>query len=173
MAKAISLKLMYQNPAYAIALGFGSGLSPKAPGTAGTLLGWIIFVLFDFWFSDLTWGCVIVLSLLIGLWACQRTTAHLQLQDPGAIVWDEIVAFWIILWLITPASFGYQLAAFILFRFFDALKPGPVKWADHTFKGWGYKGAFGIMFDDLIAAFLTLLVFACWRFIILWSPFFS
>jgi phosphatidylglycerophosphatase A len=84
--------------------------------------------------------------------------------DLGAIVWDEIVAFWIILWLVMPTGFWGQLVAFALFRYFDAAKPGPVAWADKAFKGWGPRGGFGIMFDDLVAAFCTLLVIALWRF---------
>jgi len=70
---------------------------------------------------------------------------------------------WLILWLWMPAGFVGQLAAFLLFRFFDALKPGPVAWADAHFKGWGWRGAWGILFDDLVAAFCTLLVLALWR----------
>jgi len=83
--------------------------------------------------------------------------------DPGSIVWDEVVAFWLVLWLVTPTSFGGQLAAFLWFRFFDAAKPGPVRWADAQFKGFGWRGGWGILFDDLVAAFATLLVIALWR----------
>jgi phosphatidylglycerophosphatase A len=93
---------------------------------------------------------------------------HLAVADPGAIVWDEILAFWLILWLVTPASLWAQLWAFALFRFFDAAKPGPVAWADARFKvrrgqpiGWAQ--GFGILFDDLVAALCALLVVALWR----------
>jgi phosphatidylglycerophosphatase A len=78
-------------------------------------------------------------------------------------VWDEVVAFWLILWLLMPAGFVTQVLAFALFRFFDAVKPGPVGWADRVFKGGGWRGGWGILFDDLVAAFCTLLVFALWR----------
>ena len=87
----------------------------------------------------------------------------LGLADPGAIVWDEVVAFWLVLWLITPAGFWSQAVAFVLFRFFDAVKPGPVGWADRLFKhpagegAIGWREGFGILFDDLVAAFCTLL----------------
>jgi len=84
--------------------------------------------------------------------------------DPGSIVWDEIAAFWLVLWIIMPASFVGQLIAFLLFRFFDAVKFGPTAWADKTFKGFGWRGGFGIMLDDVAAAFCTLLVIAIWRF---------
>jgi phosphatidylglycerophosphatase A len=83
--------------------------------------------------------------------------------DPSAVVWDEVAAFWLVLWLVMPAGWIGQLAAFGLFRFFDAVKPGPVAWADQTFKGMGWRGGFGIMIDDLVAAFCTLLVIAAWR----------
>jgi phosphatidylglycerophosphatase A len=83
--------------------------------------------------------------------------------DPGAIVWDEIVAFWLVLWLITPCGWLAQFLAFVLFRYFDIAKPGPVRWADQTFKGFGWRGGWGILFDDFVAAFCTLLVIALWR----------
>jgi phosphatidylglycerophosphatase A len=83
--------------------------------------------------------------------------------DPGSIVWDEVAAFWLVLWLVMPAGWLGQLVAFALFRFFDAAKPGPVAWADSRFKGFGWRGGFGIMADDLVAAFCTLLVIAAWR----------
>jgi phosphatidylglycerophosphatase A len=87
----------------------------------------------------------------------------MQVQDPGAIVWDEIVAFWLILWVWMPVGFGGQCVAFVLFRFFDAVKPGPVGWADSHFHGLGWRGGWGIMFDDLVAAFCTLLCISLWQ----------
>ena len=86
------------------------------------------------------------------------------MADPGAIVWDEIVAFWLVLWLAMPMGLMGQIVAFALFRFFDAAKPGPVGWADSLFKGFGWRGGWGILFDDFVAAFCTLLVIALWRF---------
>ncbi|OIQ63659.1 phosphatidylglycerophosphatase A [mine drainage metagenome] len=95
----------------------------------------------------------------------------MRVADPGSIVWDEVVAFWLVLWLISPTGFAGQLSAFALFRFFDAVKPGPVAWADQLFHdvdptsdpaAW-YKAGWGIMLDDLVAAFCTLLVLAGWR----------
>jgi phosphatidylglycerophosphatase A len=101
--------------------------------------------------------------LLVGWWACTVSAEHMGVADPGAIVWDEVVAFWLVLWLWMPASFWAQCVAFALFRFFDAAKPGPVGWADRVFKGHGWRGGWGILFDDLVAAFCTLLVLAIWR----------
>ncbi|OYY89287.1 MAG: phosphatidylglycerophosphatase A, partial [Polaromonas sp. 28-63-22] len=95
---------------------------------------------------------------------CTVTAKNMRVADPGSIVWDEVVAFWLVLWLLAPATPGTQLAAFVLFRFFDAVKPGPVAWADQNFKGFSARGGFGIVFDDLVAAFCTLLVMALWRF---------
>lgn len=155
---------MLSHPAHCIALGFGSGLSPVAPGTAGTLWAWLSYVLLQGRLDAVQLGWLIAGSLLVGWWACTVSARNMRVADPGAIVWDEVVAFWIVLWLVMPAGFWEQLAAFALFRFFDAAKPGPVAWADKTFKGWGARGGFGIMFDDLVAAFCTLFVFALWRF---------
>jgi phosphatidylglycerophosphatase A len=110
---------------------------------------------------------LIGVSLAGGLWACTRTAQHLGAADPGAIVWDEVVAFWIILWLLMPAPWWAQFAAFALFRYFDAAKPGPVGWADRRFKllpgqAIGWRQGFGILFDDLVAAGCTLLFIALW-----------
>jgi phosphatidylglycerophosphatase A len=106
---------------------------------------------------------IILIASLVGVWACKVTAQNLGISDPGAIVWDEIVAFWLVLLVLSPASFTTQLMAFALFRFFDAVKPGPVAWADQLFKGFGWRGAFGILLDDFVAAFCTLLCFALWR----------
>ncbi len=155
---------MLSHPAHIIALGFGSGLSPKAPGTAGTLWAWLAWVVITQWLDVAQQGWLIAASLPIGWWACTVTAKNMRVMDPGNIVWDEIAAFWIVLWLTMPMGFWGQLAAFALFRFFDAVKPGPVAWADELFHGFTAKGGFGIMFDDLVAAFCTLIVIALWRF---------
>jgi phosphatidylglycerophosphatase A len=153
---------MLSHPAHAIALGFGSGLSPLAPGTVGTLWAWLVYVVAQQWLDAAAIGWVIAASLPIGWWACTLTAQHMRVLDPGHIVWDEVVAFWIILWLVMPAGWAGQAAAFVLFRFFDAVKPGPVAWADDHFQGFGWRGGFGILVDDLVAAFCTLLVIALW-----------
>lgn len=159
-----SPRFMLQHPAHVIALGFGAGLSHTAPGTVGTLWGWLIFLLLQLWFTPEQMGWLIVVSIVVGWWACTVTARHLETADPGHIVWDEIVAIWTILWLVTPTGFWGQLVAFILFRFFDAVKPQPVRWADQQFKGFGPRGGWGIIFDDLVAAFCTLLIIALWRY---------
>lgn len=151
------------HPAHLLALGFGSGLAPVAPGTWGTLWAWLVFALLQHWLTSAQLGVLIALSLPLGWWACTVTARDLHVADPSAVVWDEVVAFWLVLWVLAPASWLAQLVAFALFRFFDAAKPGPVGWADQHFKGAGWRGGFGILVDDLAAAFCTLLVVALWR----------
>jgi phosphatidylglycerophosphatase A len=167
-----SVQFMLAHPAHLIALGFGSGLSPVAPGTAGTLWAWLSFIVLQHWLSPGTIGWLIAVSIPLGWWVCTVTARNMRVLDPGSIVWDEIVAFWAVLWLVTPAGFWAQALAFGLFRYFDAAKPGPVAWADGLSHGidpatnrhaWTVAG-FGIMFDDLVAAFCALLVIALWRF---------
>ncbi|CAN5154673.1 phosphatidylglycerophosphatase A [soil metagenome] len=161
-------RFMLGHPAHWIALGFGSGLSPKAPGTVGTLWAWVAFLVLNRWLTDWQWAALIGGGSLVGWWACTATARHMATPDPGAVVWDEILAFWLILWLIMPTGFVGQLIAFGLFRYFDAAKPGPVGWADRLYKiergapiGWAQ--GWGILFDDFVAAGCTLAVIALWR----------
>ena len=165
-------KFLLAHPAHFIALGFGSGLSPVAPGTAGTLWAWLSFLLLQRWLSPAEMGWLIAASLPVGWWACTTTARSMRVLDPGSIVWDEIVAFWAVLWLVMPTGLLGQAIAFGLFRYFDAAKPGPVGWADRLAHGvdpatdrhaWSWAG-FGIMADDMVAAGCTLLVIALWRF---------
>ena len=163
-------RFLFSHPAHAIALGFGSGLAPKAPGTVGTLWAWLTFALLNPHLNDAQWALAIAAALLVGWWACTVAARDLALADPGAIVWDEIVAFWLVLWLVMPASLWGQLGAFVLFRVFDAAKPGPVAWGDERFKvrrgvPIGCARGFGILFDDLVAALVTLLVMARGRWV--------
>ncbi len=162
---------MLAHPAHSIALGFGSGLSRWAPGTVGTLWGWIAFLAMQQWLTPWQLGWAVGLAFPLGWWACSVCARDMQVLDPGSIVWDEIAAFWLVLWLVMPAGLPGQLVAFGLFRYFDAAKPGPVGWADRLFHGvnvaadplaWNKTGL-GIMLDDLVAAFCTLLVIAAWR----------
>ena len=156
-------RFMWSHPAHVLAMGFGSGLSPQAPGTVGTLWAWASYELMTLFMTTSDIGLLIALSLPVGWWACTVTAQHMQVQDPCAIVWDEIVAFWLILWLWMPVGLWGQFIAFVLFRFFDAVKPGPVGWADRHFHGLGWRGGWGIMFDDLVAAFCTLLCISLWQ----------
>ena len=159
------MRFLMHHPAHWVALGFGSGLAPRAPGTVGTLWAWAAYLVLSTWLSPWAWGWVIFAPLPLGIWACTRTAQDMGVADPGAIVWDEVVAFWLVLWLLMPAGLLMQALAFGLFRYFDAAKPGPVGWADRRFKlqpgqviGW--RQGLGILFDDLVAALCTLLVLA-------------
>jgi phosphatidylglycerophosphatase A len=166
----VNVSFLLAHPAHFIALGLGSGLSRWAPGTAGTLWAWLAFLAMQMWLSPVQIGWVVALSFPIGWWACSTCARNMRVLDPGSIVWDEVAAFWLVLWLVMPAGLLAQLIAFALFRFFDAVKPGPVAWADQLFHGvdvardphaWN-KAGLGIMIDDLVAAFCTLLVIALW-----------
>ena len=165
-------RFMLSHPAHFIAMGFGSGLSPFAPGTAGTLWAWLAFLALQPWMNDTRWAWLMLAAVPVGWWASTVTAKNMRVQDPASVVWDEIAAFWLVLWLVTPAGLWGQLAAFALFRFFDAVKPGPVAWADGLFHdvnpatdpaAWR-KAGFAIMLDDYVAAGCTLLVMAGWRF---------
>lgn len=158
-----SVGFMLSHPAHLLALGFGAGLSPLAPGTSGTLWAWLAYLAMQQWLSPQQIGYVILVSLPLGWWACTVTARHLRVCDPSAIVWDEIVCFWMVLWLLMPAGLEAQVLAFVLFRVFDAAKPGPVGWADRMFKRDGWLGGFGILIDDIVAAFCTLVVLALWK----------
>lgn len=153
---------MLAHPAHIIAQGFGSGLSRIMPGTLGTLFGWLSFnVLTSRWssvFTPANWWLIIIGGFVLGIWACAKTGRDLGVSDHGSMVWDEVIAFWLVLLFITPASWTTQLGAFLCFRFFDMVKPPPIAYFDRRF-----KGGFGVMFDDIVAAFFTLLVFAIWR----------
>ena len=145
---------VFSHPAHVVALGFGAGLAPVAPGTVGTLLGWAIGWLLG------EAGFILLAALfffLAGLWACEITGRHLGAHDHGAMVWDEVVAFLLVIAII-PSSLAWQLAAFVLFRFFDIVKPPPIRHFERR-----YGNGFGVMFDDLVAAAYTLLVLALAR----------
>jgi phosphatidylglycerophosphatase A len=157
-------RFLLAHPAHFIALGAGSGLARVAPGTSGTLWAWVAFLFMDPWLNDIGWASVIVLGFLIGWWACTVTARHMGVADSGHIVWDEVIAFWLVLWMVSPSGLLAQFAAFALFRLLDSVKVGPMAWADRHFKGFGPRGGFGILFDDILAAFCTLLLFAAWRF---------
>ena len=158
-----TVAFMMSHPAHMVALGAGSGLAPQAPGSVGSLWGWASWLVIQT-YLPVHWQLILILScLLLGWWACTVTARNMGISDPGSIVFDEIIAVWMLFFMIMPTGFWVQLTAFILFRFFDAAKPGPVAWADQLFKGFGWRGGWGIIFDDLVATFCTLLVISTWR----------
>jgi phosphatidylglycerophosphatase A len=159
-----SMRFVFSHPAHAIGVFFGVGSFPIAAGTVGTLAGWITWLFIAAWLTPVQQAWLVAASIPIGWWACSITARDLRTADPRAAVIDEVVAIWLILWVLWPVGFWGQFWAFVLFRYFDAAKPGPVGWADRVFHGKGvWLGGFGVLFDDLVAAFCTLLVFAIWR----------
>ncbi len=144
-------KFILSRPAYFIAFGFGSGLSPFAPGTAGTLAAFPIYGLLVLAaLNPVAYFALIAGLFLIGVWASHETGRALCIADYGGIVWDEIVAFLAILYF-TPPTWGWFIAAFFIFRLFDVWKPFPIRYFDTHI-----KNGFGVMFDDALAAVYSI-----------------
>jgi len=146
------LAFAYAHPAHFLALGFGVGAAPHAPGTAGTLLAFPLWWLMSA-YRPTELFLVLVLLFLAGVWACGRAARGLGEADPGAVCWDETVAFLLVLALV-PQEPAWQAAAFVLFRAFDVAKPPPARELE------GLPGGLGIMADDLCAAGWTLVILA-------------
>ncbi len=149
-----TLRFVYAHPAHCIAFAGGIGLAPFAPGTFGTLLAFPLCALLVAHADVSTQLIVFIVFFCVGAWACQVAGRALGMSDHGGMVWDETVAFVLVL-LFTPAGWAWQAFAFLLFRFFDIVKPAPIRHFDRTL-----KNGFGVMFDDLLAAGYTLLVLA-------------
>lgn len=147
-------RFAFGHPAHFIALGFGAGLSPFAPGTAGTLVAFPIWWLVGASYEPALLFGFLVFLFAAGVWACELTGRHLGVSDHGAMCWDEVVAFLLVLALV-PDDPWWQAAAFFLFRAFDVVKPPPIRQLEMRI-----KGGFGVMFDDILAAGYTLLVLA-------------
>ncbi len=145
-----------KDPIVLLATGFGSGLSPVAPGTAGTLLT-VPLVYFLQQQTLLVYALVTLFVLVTGSWVCGYAAKKLQVHDHPGIVYDEVAGFLCTMFLV-PASWYWMLAGFVLFRFFDVLKPWPISWVDKNI-----HGGFGIMLDDVIAGVVSL---ACLLFIV-------
>ena len=143
------------DPVHFLALGLGSGMSRYAPGTFGTLAALLIFWSVHVLIGPIHWLVflsLLILAALTGIYLCGKTASDLGVHDQGGIVWDEFVGFWMSMFLI-PVTWQWLLAAFVLFRFFDIVKPWPVGWADRR-----VSGGSGIMLDDLIAAGYVLII---------------
>jgi phosphatidylglycerophosphatase A len=145
------LRFLLASPAHFFALGCGAGLIPRAPGTAGTLVGLPLFALLALLPVWLFW-MVLALFFVAGIAWCDAAGRALGVPDHGAIVWDEIVAFVLVL-AFTPAAPLWYVVAFVLFRLFDIWKPFPIRYFDRS-----VKGGFGVMLDDLLAAIYTIIV---------------
>ena len=141
---------MLSSPIHLLSLGFGSGLSSYAPGTMGTLVAIPLYLLLsrlELW----PYLIVVTAGFLLGIYVCDKTSKALGVHDHSGIVWDEIIGYWITMIAIPAVTWQWILAGFILFRFFDIVKPWPVKIADKR-----VPGGFGIMFDDLLAGLYAL-----------------
>ncbi len=157
-----SWRFVLSHPAHFISFGFGSGLFPRSPGTAGTLVAFPIYWYLAQYMNSTAYLVMLVWAFSLGVLACEKTGRELGEADFGGIVWDEIVAFLLVLFF-TPfagsfaSSMGifWNLLAFSLFRFFDIVKPPPIRYYDMH-----WHGGLGVMFDDLLAAGYTLLCLA-------------
>lgn len=152
---------MLSNPIHFLSLGFGSGLSPYAPGTMGTLVAIPLYLLLS-QLELVPYLIVVAAGFCIGILLCEKTSKALGVHDHSGIVWDEFIGYWITMIAIPAVTWQWILTGFLLFRFFDIVKPWPVKLADKRI-----TGGFGIMLDDLLAGLYAL---ACIQiFWLIWS----
>jgi phosphatidylglycerophosphatase A len=147
-------RLLLSHPAHLFAFGFGSGLARRAPGTFGTLVAFPLYWLLAPLLSNVSFIILLILAFALGVWICDVTGKALGVADYGGIVWDEIVAFMLVLFF-TPPGWYWSLLAFVLFRFFDIVKPPPIRYFDSN-----WHGGLGVMFDDLLAAGYALMCLA-------------
>lgn len=152
-SRAPDARFLLSHPAHFIALGFGSGLAPVAPGTFGTLAGLALYWLLALIATPLVVAFLAIPAFFLGVWACERTGRDLGVQDHGAMVWDEIVAF-LPLAALASSSLMLQAVAFVLFRLFDIWKPYPIRLVEKN-----VKGGMGVMVDDLMAGAYAYVAF--------------
>ena len=155
-----SWRFLLRHPAHFIAFGGGAGLAPAAPGTFGTLVAVPIYWLAVAWLDPVEYLVLVGAFFALGIWACELTGRALGVADHGGMVWDEVVAFMLVLFFV-PAAPLWQGTAFLVFRIFDIFKPPPIRYYERTF-----KNGFGVMLDDLVAGFYTLLIIAVAKIII-------
>lgn len=149
MTAAPHWRAVIADPALVVATGFGSGLVPRAPGTAGTVVAallWVAVFVHLPWFAQ---GILCVVAALFGIWLCDRAVVELGVEDHPAIVWDEFAGVWIALWLAGPGWLAVLIAV-VLFRVLDIAKPWPVGAAERA-----WRGGVGVMADDLVAGVLA------------------
>ena len=137
-------RLRLSNPIHFLALGFGSGLAAKAPGTFGTLAAVPLYLLMCH-LSLPIYLLLTLFSVVVGVYICDKAAKDMQVHDHGAIVWDEVAGL-LITMIAAPAGLLWLVVGFILFRFFDIIKPWPIRWLDAK-----VHGGFGIMIDDVLA----------------------
>lgn len=151
MPTKINSRMILSNPTHFLAFGFGSGLSPFAPGTFGTLAAIPIYLLFS-QFGLAAYIILTVLVTFVGIWICGESSRLLGVHDHGGIVWDEIAGY-LITMLFAPAGWVWIIIGFALFRLFDIWKPYPIRWIDKK-----VSGGLGIMLDDVLAGIYALIV---------------
>lgn len=148
----LTARQVFSNPVHFLAAGFGAGLAPKAPGTAGTVVAVPIYLLLDAYLGTDAYLVVTLLLFLAGIFICGYTAQSIGLEDPKSVVWDEIVGYLVAMaW--APLGWLWMALGFALFRLFDIWKPWPIRWLDQR-----VKGGFGIMLDDLVAGLFACLV---------------
>ena len=135
---------LLRSPTLLLAFGFGSGLSPKAPGTVGSLVAISLWLLLCQLPVAVYW-LVVLAATLLGVYICGRAAEKLGVHDHSGIVWDEFVGLWIGMAFLSP-TLGSIICGFVLFRFFDIVKPWPIGWLDKKM-----QGGMGIMIDDIVA----------------------
>ena len=145
-----SNKAILANPIHLLAFGFGAGLSPKAPGTMGTVVAVLIYLVLPS-MPPIIYAGLVLLSFVFGIWICAKTAEDLGVHDHGGIVWDEFVGYWITMFM-APSGLFWVLLGFVLFRLLDIFKPWPIKWADKEL-----AGGLGIMLDDVLAGIMAAL----------------
>lgn len=151
MQTELRQRISLKNPWHFLAIGFGSGLVPKAPGTFGTLAAVPLVWFCSTYLSFNLYLLLTVLFSIAGIWICGKTADDMQVHDDSSIVWDEVVGFMITM-LAVPLSWQTLLAGFILFRLFDIAKPWPISYLDKH-----VHGGFGIMADDVLAGIFSLI----------------
>ncbi|MDB4281917.1 phosphatidylglycerophosphatase A [Paraglaciecola sp.] len=150
MDNQVRSRVSLTNPVHFLALGFGSGLASKMPGTIGTLAALPVVVLLSYYANFSIYLLVTILVCVAGIWICGKTAEDMGVHDDPSIVWDEVAGM-LITMLAVPLSWQTLLVGFVLFRFFDILKPWPISYLDKY-----VHGGFGIMIDDVLAGLFAL-----------------
>ncbi len=140
---------VWRNPVHFAAFGFGSGAAPVAPGTFGTLMAVLLYLLLPA-MSPLSYAAFVLASFVVGVWVCGRTARDIGVHDHGGIVWDEFTGYWLTMFR-APPGWTWIVLGFVLFRLFDIVKPWPIRWLDRN-----VEGGLGVMIDDVLAGLMAL-----------------
>ena len=155
-----SWRFVLRHPAHFVAFAGGIGLAPVAPGTFGTLVAFPLYWVAHEWLTPLQYLVLCAALFSLGIWACDATGRALGAPDHGGMVWDEVVAFMVVLFFV-PQQLAWQASAFLVFRLLDITKPPPIRFYERSF-----KNGFGVMLDDMVAALYALLVLALARIVV-------